>query len=671
MLGRLWRPAYNPKTVGSSKRGVGQVDKPMEALSPAEQQAKGPRRYLVLLAVTGLVLVLAVLACRRQQPTSEPAFVSPYRNVQPDVNYVGDEKCHRCHPVEAEAFHHHPMGRSLTPIARVAGQERYDKSTGNPFEQFGFEFAVERRGDRVFHKEQLKDSKNRVVFEEEEEAQFVLGSGAIGRSYLIANDGFVFQSPISWFSQKGIWDISPGYADYFHFRRTIEPLCLFCHANQVEPVEGTVNRYRQPIFRGYAIGCERCHGPGELHVQIRARDEFVAGLDDTIVNPRRLEASLRDAVCEQCHLQGESRVLRRGRQLFDYRPGLALHRFWSVFVRKPGPNEKHKAVGQVEQMYGSACYRESKGTLGCISCHDPHQLPAPESSRAYYRDRCLNCHDQKPCSLSPLVRAKKNDNDCIACHMPRAESLDIAHTAVTDHRILRVPEAGGGSLRPPRPLVPGEMPVVHFHRSMATENAEESRDLALALMKLARNARQPPREFGRLALPLLETALQNWPDDVDCREAKGYALWLQGRAEEALASYEAVLAKAPQREQSLADAAALSEQLNQEDAALNYLHRAIEVNPWRAQAHYRLAKILAQRQQWHKAIEACRTAIQRNPSAAEVRTLLITCYLRAGRKDEARDEFAKVMALKPEKPEALRRWFDEQIKAKELVPQQQ
>ena len=45
---------------------------------------------------------------------------------------------------------------------------------------------------------------------------------------------------------------------------------------------GTLNRYEPPIFQGHAIGCERCHGPGELHA---SRGEESAGTDLTIVNP--------------------------------------------------------------------------------------------------------------------------------------------------------------------------------------------------------------------------------------------------------------------------------------------------------------------------------------------------------------------------------------------------
>ena len=41
--------------------------------------------------------------------------------------------------------------------------------------------------------------------------------------------------------------------------------CLFCHVNRANQVEGPLNRYRRPVFDGHAIGCQRCHGPGELH----------------------------------------------------------------------------------------------------------------------------------------------------------------------------------------------------------------------------------------------------------------------------------------------------------------------------------------------------------------------------------------------------------------------
>src|SRR5262249_7721283 len=156
-------------------------------------------------------------------------------------------------------------------------------------------------------------------------------------------------------------------------------------------------------------------------------------------------------VCEQCHLQGESRILRRGREQFDYRPGLPLHLFVSVFVRSLNFVDRPSVGGHSEQMQLSRCYVKSQGKLGCITCHDPHPLPAPNEKGAFYRGRCLSCHKETSCSLSPAARQEKDRADnCVACHLPRTGS-NIAHTAVTDHRIVRRPGDVEAAPRQPRP----------------------------------------------------------------------------------------------------------------------------------------------------------------------------------------------------------------------------
>ena len=284
------------------------------------------------------------------------------------------------------------------------------------------------------------DEAGRAVAQVEAEVKYALGSGTRGISYLIEHDGRLFQSPISWYGQKRQWDLSPGYdVNNLHFDRPIEPNCLFCHANGVERFERSVNRYEQPIFRGHAIGCERCHGPGELHTR---RREVVDGRDLTIVNPRHLGPALRSAVCEQCHLLGDQRVDRLGRDTFDFHPGLPLSAFFLIYSRAQEPG--NAVVGQVEQMKSSRCYRESQGRLGCISCHDPHQVPSPQEKTAYFRQQCLECHERAGCKLPDPVRARQSKEDnCIQCHMPRAKSVDVVHVAITDHRILRKPPAPG------------------------------------------------------------------------------------------------------------------------------------------------------------------------------------------------------------------------------------
>src|SRR5262249_25000211 len=152
------------------------------------------------------------------------------------------------------------------------------------FTQQNLTYRIERRGQGIIHHESLLDSKGNVLAHVEGEVAYVLGSGTSGRSYLINRNGYVFQSPISWYTQKHKWDLSPNYAkENQHSERPINSECLSCHSNYADAVENTVNRFREPIFRGYAIGCERCHGPGELHVRLRDTDKNWQGeIDYTI-----------------------------------------------------------------------------------------------------------------------------------------------------------------------------------------------------------------------------------------------------------------------------------------------------------------------------------------------------------------------------------------------------
>src|SRR5262249_7405095 len=264
----------------------------------------------VIVAALAVAGTAAAVVSWRIAPASAPRRVvrspegsSPHANHPPAGPLVGGQGRAPRPPGVGATHPPPPGGRSLppggAPLADVG-----DAADGGPlFKADGLEYSIERRDGRVFHRETRRDASGRVVARNEAEVRFVLGSGSQGTSFLIDRDGFLFQSPISWYARGRGWDLSPGYQDSNpHFDRVVPPLCLYCHANRVEPVEGTTNRYRPPTFRGHAIGCERCHGPGELHVR---RPGGSGGPDLTIVNPAALEPSLRDAVCEQCHLIGK------------------------------------------------------------------------------------------------------------------------------------------------------------------------------------------------------------------------------------------------------------------------------------------------------------------------------------------------------------------------------
>ncbi|HEV2946794.1 MAG TPA: hypothetical protein VGX70_05425 [Gemmataceae bacterium] len=617
----------------------------------------------------------------KHSPPADPrlTFATPFLNVRPEVKYVGDETCAGCHEGHAKSFRQHPMGRSLEPIAAATAVERYDASSGNPFTAGNLRYEIERAGERVLHKETATDASGRQLWQQEAEVQFALGSGERGRSYLLNQDGFLFQSPITWYPLKGKWDLSPGYdASNAHFSRPITHGCLFCHANRAQYDSQTNNHYASPIFQGYAIGCERCHGPGELHVQARRAGEKITGVDHTIVNPRHLEHSLRESVCQQCHLQGEQRVLSRGRDYFDFRPGLPLALFIRDFVRPPDQQEKNKFVGTVEQMYASRCFEKSSGAdkLGCISCHDPHEKPAADKKVAYYRERCLSCHAQNGCSLPRPTRLEKHmDESCIACHMPSKEA-SIQHTSITDHRIPRHPDADKTSPAATDWPRQGEVPLVPFpavaagseagsgSRTTSLAEADDeklSRDLGVALMELGHI--HPLPWLGETVLPHLDRAVQDDENDFPAWDARAFALWITGHHEEALACCEKVLEKEPNREATLYTAAMLAIRLNRPALTRSYAERGIKVNPKLWTNYQLLADLAAHGRDWETAKRACQQALRLQPSNILPHRLLITCYLQTGEKTKAQQEFEICMVLTPaEERDKLRLWFTQQTR---------
>jgi Tfp pilus assembly protein PilF len=548
------------------------------------------------------------------------------------------------------------MGRSLTPASDPRAAGHLGGGGRAAFEALGLGYAAQRRGDRLVHRETVAGPGGEVVASVEAEVSYVIGSGRRGAGYLVVEDGYVFESPISWYPRKRVWDLSPGYRqDNEHFDRPVSAECLFCHSNRVEPVEHTLNRYHLPLFRGEAIGCERCHGPGELHVRLRReKPEEAAEDDDTIVNPRRLGPALREAVCEQCHLQGQARVLRRGRGVFDYRPGMPLELFWSVFVFPPEAAADPRAVGQVEQMHQSRCYQASRGELGCASCHDPHKLPPEAEKVAYYRGRCLGCHATgSGCSLPAPARLARGD-DCVVCHMPQLSTTDIAHVAATDHRI---PRDADHEPRRPVPASPPQGPPLRAFRG------GDGRDLGVALTDLAMQAPPGPlrTHFSGAALPLLEDATWAAPDDVRAWEARGYALRCLSQPRDALEADEKALALAPGREMALAEAATAAGQMGQAEDASNYWRRAVAVSPRRWHYHYELGQLLADQRRWADALAELDTALRLNPASVNARILQVGCLIDNSQEDQARAAFARLLALKPPREQELRRWFTNRL----------
>jgi predicted CXXCH cytochrome family protein len=296
-----------------------------------------------------------------------------------------------------------------------------------------------------------------------------------------------------------------------------------------------------------------------------------------------------------------------------------------------------KVVGHVEQMHLSRCYKESS-TLSCLTCHDPHDRPAPADRPARYKAVCLGCHDSQRCKVSPQRRERESPgNDCVQCHMPRGKT-DIPHFAFAHHRIgihEARPDAGaeppeGTELRPFFDL--SHLGEVDQNRSLglAYQAASLRETDAARSAQFQQKALELLSEVHRAGLrgPEVEAALAQLCFDLGVGDPLSHAedaLAQPGLAGQARCDALLVLAQEEARGEEYGKArsalleltrlrrnsidrlhlASVERALGDEPAAYAALADAVRINPRLGPVHRRLADYYrqhgdAQRAAWHQ-----------------------------------------------------------------------
>lgn len=453
----------------------------------------------------------------------------------------GASRCKVCHSAEVEGYARSAMAHAL----RQAGTE----PSGTVAIPNGKITAYSSPSGSWQRLEASGDVTNYHI-------DYVIGSGNHASGYLVDIAGHLFQSPLAFYKSRNAYDLAPGYEKTQDpdFTRPVAEGCVFCHAGSALHVSGTDNQYRSPVFPAEAISCERCHGPTEKHLA-----DPRAG---TIVNPAKLEPGARDSICEQCHLMGVTRVLNPGREFRDFQPGQRLEStfttYHDVLPANVAPGT-FKVISHVEQLALSTCARSSQGRLWCGTCHDPHNKPAQPVE--YYRSRCLTCHTGKFPAAHPGT-----ESNCIGCHMPRRDAQDGGHTAFTDHRIQRRPQAQTGA--PPA----GD---ISAWREPAPDL--QKRNLGIAYVSAGlqrRSANSLVRGYQLL------TEVQNeFPSDPEIFTSMGTALLIGKQSSEAEFAFERALQLRPESAVAETNVAAAHQQAGDIAGTMAHLERAVSLDP--------------------------------------------------------------------------------------------
>ena len=382
-----------------------------------------------------LIACLTLIYCNRD--TNFSTTESTYLNLQDSVQYMGMQTCRSCHEDVYNSFVETGMGRSFDVAKREKSDAVFDEHA-LVYDKHHDLYYLPYFKDSIFYIKEFRLENNDTVFQRIERINYIVGSGQHTNSHILDFNGYIFQAPITYYTQDGRWDMAPGFKEgkIDRFDRFLTSECITCHNHLPTLAEGSINKFSNMPT---GIECERCHGPGEIHVKEKLAGHIVdtsTQIDYSIVNPIHLERDLQMDICQRCHLQGVA-VLQNDKTFYDFKPGMKLSDIMNVFLpRYTNSHEKFIMASQADRLKMSSCFLETED-LTCLTCHDPHHTVSSKTDKDF-NAACEKCHQENSskCSIGEVALSEENNN-CIKCHMPPSGSIDIPHVRITDHFISK------------------------------------------------------------------------------------------------------------------------------------------------------------------------------------------------------------------------------------------
>jgi tetratricopeptide (TPR) repeat protein len=407
-----------------------------------------------LLVVLVFTIGLIVFSCEIPEGNTKTQAVKKdtllYLNHSDSAKYVGINTCKLCHQDIYNTYIKTGMGKSFDVATKTKSSGDYhnsvihDKIGDFYYKAFWFNDSLQ------FLEYRLKGKD--TIYKRQETVDFIVGSGQHTNSHIQSVNGYLNQMPMTFYTQKQKWDLPPGFEDgrNTRFMRKIGLECMSCHNNYPEFVLGSENKFTA-VPEG--INCERCHGPGSIHVaqrQTGSRVDTSKYIDYSIVNPAKLSIDAQFDICQRCHLQGNT-ILKEGKSFYDFKPGMKLSDYMTVFLPKyKNADDEFIMASHADRLKQSQCFIASassvtksnrlkpyKDAMTCVTCHNPH-VSVRETNPNVFNDACNSCHTTN--GKSKLNCSKKgisNTSNCVSCHMPKSGSIDIPHVTVHDHYIRK------------------------------------------------------------------------------------------------------------------------------------------------------------------------------------------------------------------------------------------
>ncbi len=436
-------------------------------------------KFSRLALAVGACFVISVTTALAENPTEiatptevfsllrEEARVKSGQEFFKGAHYVGSQSCKTCHEQQYKEWQetwHSKMERWPSPDVIIGDFNdrlvtyKDVKVKGKDGKKAKLTFSVKafKKDKNYFFTVLDKDDpKNNQTFE----IAKVLGGKwdqhyeiKIGDNYLptplrwsVENGDWLAKSynPKFWVKDDGTPDGRPRKVDELPKYRFAEAKCSGCHTTGYDFVKDKATGVWKAKANGkgeLAIACEKCHGPGELHVReadaAKASGGVLKAGTSTIVHPLKDLTSLQQTqICAQCHGRNTNKKVKEVAFPLSFRPGDTNMTDRSMFWSYSGthkkkqykyfwPNDWAKRNRQQWQDFTKSAHFNT-ADMSCLTCHTFHGKFKAAQLRMEPEKLCASCHSRDGYARRPNAEMfagspmEKAGVRCVDCHMAK------------------------------------------------------------------------------------------------------------------------------------------------------------------------------------------------------------------------------------------------------------
>lgn len=169
-------------------------------------------RILFIFCFSGLV-ALSVIRCHNPAKSQKTSLLSildtahHYLNMNDTVKYVGAHTCMLCHQGIYNSFIHTGMGESFDKASKEKSAAKFGPHVVIYDKYKDFYYHPFWKKDSLYVLEFRLQGKD-TIYKHEQQINYIIGSGMHTNSHMYRVNGYIYQIPITFYTQEGKWDLA-------------------------------------------------------------------------------------------------------------------------------------------------------------------------------------------------------------------------------------------------------------------------------------------------------------------------------------------------------------------------------------------------------------------------------------------------------------------------------